>query len=269
MGKSRTAAGTSGSRRNPPQAADAVGTALRPPPRRRRAVRSWRIGRRLRSRGRPRGRAGRRRTARGVVAGGGVDHPGAGAGGGAALRRDAPHDGPRLQLGAVLRRLRDHRQRGSGPQRGDRLPQPGQQRRGGPARGADADRGREHRRPPVRGAVPGEGSRAVPVREQRAGDRAPPGDGERGARDRRPVEDGLRAHRRPRRGGGRNPGADPGDPRPVQDRPARDERQHAERPAAHPGAGRVPRRHQGPRGPGADHQRGEGVPGRRGPQGAG
>ena len=207
MGKSRTAAGTSGPRRNPPQAADAVGAALRPAPRRRRAVRSERIGRRARSRGCPRGRAGRRRVACGVVAGGGCGSS-------------------RSRRGEVVLRFGEmHRTMGPGfnwapyfvdtvitvnvdrvRNAEDRLPQPGQQRRRGPARGPDADRGREHRRPPVRGAVPGEGSRAVPVREQRAGDRAPPGDGERGARDRRAVEDGLRAHRRPRRGGGRNPG---------------------------------------------------------------
>ena len=92
---------------------------------------------------------------------------------------------PGFNWAPLLHRFGDHGERGPGPQRGDRLPQPGQQRRRGSSRGPHADRGREHRRPPVRGAVPGEGPRAVPLREQRAGDRVAPGDGERGARDRR------------------------------------------------------------------------------------
>ena len=269
MGESRPAAGTSGSRRNSAKAAVPMGTGLRPAPRRGRAIR-WRWARsRVRQR-RVRGSRTRcRRAGRGMVARGHMDYPGAGEGRGAAFRRVRSHDGPGLQLGAVLHRFGGHGQRGSSPQRGDRVSQPGQQRRRGPPRGAHADRRREHRRPPVRRAVSGEGSRAIPLREQRAGDRAAPGDGECGARDRRPVEDGLRAHRRPRGGRSGDAGADSGDPRPLQDRPARDERQHAERTAARAGPGCISRRHQGARGSGADHQRSEGVPGRRGPQGAG
>ena len=110
--------------------------------------------------------------ARGGRAGGSVvarrrmDRSGAGTRRRAALRRVPPHDGSGLQLGAVLRRFGGDGQRRSGPQRGDRVPQSGNQRRRRAPRSAHADRGREHRRSPVRGAVSGQGLRAVPVREQ-------------------------------------------------------------------------------------------------------
>ena len=209
MGESRPAAGASGSRRNPPQAAVAVGSALRPAP----------------------GLAADRPAAAGPVAGSVSGSAAAASWGPGSLPPYCSQRGGSRAYGSSRSRNRawccafGEYDRTMDPGFNwapyfidsvdtvnvDRIrnAEIGFRNQGSsvsavPSRGAHADRGREHRRPPVRGAVSGEGSRAIPLREQRAGDRAAPGDGECGARDRRPVEDGLRAHRRPRRGGGRD-----------------------------------------------------------------
>ena len=114
VGESWQAAEPPGSRRDPPQVAGPVGTPLRLAPRQGRRVRD-----RIRPRRFPGGRARRRGVARGVVARGDLDRPGAGEGRRDAFRRVPPHDGPRVQLGAVLHRFRGDGQRGPGPERGD------------------------------------------------------------------------------------------------------------------------------------------------------
>ena len=133
----------------------------------------------------------------------------------------------------------------------------------GAARVADAHGRREHHQHPVRRAVraqqPGELRLQQPLPRRGRG----PGCRDRDARDRRQEPNGLRALRGPRGDRDYRARAHAAHPRPLRDRHPGQPRDHAERPAARAGAGRVRRRGQGRPGPRAPEERGRGLRQRR------